>query len=251
MAGLDERLAGLGGGQGLLVALGIAILLGLRHATDPDHLTAVATLVAGDARHRVRSAARLGLAWGAGHAVTLLVLGLPVVLVGDALPETAQRAAELLVGLVIIGLAVRLLRRWRDGELHLHEHDHRSGVRHVHPHAHEQAHGHAHAAHEHRHASLGRTPRAAFAIGLVHGIGGSAGVGVLLIGAVSGGAAAVTALALFAAGTAVSMALVTTAFAAALATRPAQRRFEALAPALGTAALAFGAWYAVAAVVAV
>src|SRR5919107_630943 len=105
---LDHWIAGLGDG-GILLALAVAVLLGFRHATDPDHITAVATLIAGDERHGARRARRLGLAWGAGHAVTLTAFGLPVVLVGDALPDAVQRGAELAVGVLIVVLAARLL----------------------------------------------------------------------------------------------------------------------------------------------
>src|SRR5215211_2174087 len=73
-----------------------AFLLGLRHAADPDHLTAVSTLVMSDERAG-RRAGLLGLSWGAGHGLTLLALGLPVVLFGDELPEAVQQGAELAV----------------------------------------------------------------------------------------------------------------------------------------------------------
>ena len=68
---LDESLASLFEGAPIAVALGVAFLLGLRHATDPDHLMAVTALVARD-ESGTRSAARLGALWGAGHATALL-----------------------------------------------------------------------------------------------------------------------------------------------------------------------------------
>jgi hypothetical protein len=227
----------------------VATLLGLRHATDPDHLTAVSTLVLSDDRNGARQAGVLGLAWGLGHATTLFAFGLPVVLFRRHLPEPVQRAAEGLIGLVIIGLAVRLLLRWRRGYFHTHPHTHGS-VRHAHPHVHEErkplliapAHTHPHA------EGLGRTPLAAYGIGLVHGTGGSAMVGVLLVGAAAGWANGVAALLLFAGGTAVSMALVSSAFGYALARGPVARRLTRLVPVLGTASLIFGVWYALGAV---
>lgn len=69
----------------------VAILLGLRHATDPDHLTAVSTLVLSDARRATRRATMLGLGWGLGHATTLVAFGLPVVLYGRHLPAVVPR----------------------------------------------------------------------------------------------------------------------------------------------------------------
>ena len=80
MFGIDDTIAELGAGGGIAVALLVALLLGLRHATDPDHLTAVSTLVLGDDPRGTRAAGVLGLAWGLGHALTLLALGLPFLL---------------------------------------------------------------------------------------------------------------------------------------------------------------------------
>ena len=176
MFGLDDHIAELGGEAGSWSALIVALLLGLRHATDPDHLTAVSTLVMSEDERGARRAGRLGLAWGAGHAVTLFALGLPIVLFDSYLPDWLQQGLELAIGAVIVALGVRLLVRWRRGYFHAHVHQHDDGLVHAHPHMHEErAHPHAHG---HPHADgLGRSPRAAFGIGLVHGAGGSAGVG--------------------------------------------------------------------------
>ena len=114
-------------------------------------------------------------------------------------------------------------------------------LRHAHPHVHEHAGAHVH---EHRHEeAVGRSPRAAFGIGLVHGAGGSAGVGILLIAGIEANAEAAVALALFAAGTAISMALVSAGWGRLLVSGAVERRLAVLAPAFGTASLAFGCWY--------
>ena len=102
MFGLDHYLASFSDGTTLVLVVAVAILLGLRHATDPDHLAAVTTLLASTER-RARDAARLGLAWGAGHALTLFALGVPIVLYRAYLPETVQRAAETAIGFLIAG----------------------------------------------------------------------------------------------------------------------------------------------------
>src|SRR3954447_1215744 len=167
MSGLDDQIAGLGHGAAFAIVAVVAVLLGLRHATDPDHLTAVTALVAGGERD-ARGAGRLGLSWGLGHATSLFAFGVPIVLFRSYLPEPLQMAAEAAVGVVIVVLAVRLLLRWRSGALH-----------HAHPHD-------------------ARTRRQAYGIGLVHGMGGSAGVGVLLLASIPGHAQALLALALFA-----------------------------------------------------
>ena len=170
MFGLDDRIAALSNGGSVWIVLAVAVLLGLRHATDPDHLAAVSTLVAGGRDRAARRAGRLGLAWGVGHAVSLFAFGLPVLLLDSYLPERVQQAAETAIAVVIVYLAVRLLFRWRRGEFHSHAHRHG-----------QEQHVHTHAKHEHRHA---RTGLGAFGIGLVHGMGGSAGVGILLVASI-------------------------------------------------------------------
>jgi high-affinity nickel permease len=241
MFGLDEWIAELGQAHPLLLATLVAALLGLRHATDPDHLSAVTTLVAGDDDRRRSHAARLGLAWGAGHATTLVLFGIPIVIASSYLPERVLEAAEVLIGFVIIALAVRLLVRWRRRRVHLHSHRH-GDVEHTHPHEHAHS-----AAHEHAHAAS-RTPVAAYGIGVVHGLGGSGGVGILLLASISSKPLAVAALLVFAALTAVSMAICSGALGTMLSTRRATRRFDTVAPALGLASAAFGAWYIAAAI---
>jgi ABC-type nickel/cobalt efflux system permease component RcnA len=234
---LDGLLSSAADGHGLALVLVLAFALGLRHAADPDHLVAVSTIVATSRERGGRLAARLGAAWGVGHALTLLVFGLPVVLLGAVLPEPVQRGAEALIGLVIVLLALRLLVLWRRGAFHVHEHEHETGRHaHVHAHAREEAHGHGHPV---------RTTRQAFALGTVHGLAGSAGVTLLLLAAVPAGTAAL-ALAVLAGGTALSMSLLSFAVGSALG-RSGARAVQRGVPVLGWAALLFGAWYALAA----
>jgi hypothetical protein len=93
-------------------------------------------------------------------------------------------------------------------------------------------------------AHAGRTPRQAYGIGLVHGMGGSAGVGVLLLASITDRTLAAAALAVFALFTAVSMTLVSTGLGAMLGHAAVRRWFNTAAPALGAASLIFGTWYA-------
>lgn len=225
MLGLDDWIAGLSDGGSVLVVLLVATMLGLRHAADPDHIAAVTTLVASGRERAARSAARLGAWWGLGHAVTLVAFGLPILLVERYLPERVQQGAETAVAALIVFLAIRLLLRWRHGMLATFSREtpgdgHRHGV---------------------------RTRFGAFGIGLVHGMGGSAGVGVLLLAAISDETVAIGALLVLALFTAVSMTLVTTGFGATLAIPAVARSAAGVAPALGVASLAFGLWYAAAA----
>ena len=251
MFGLDDKIAALGTGDAFLIVIAVATLLGLRHATDPDHLTAVSTLIASGEEQSGRRAGMLGLAWGLGHATTLVAFGLPIVLFDSYLSDPIQRGAELAVGVLIVALAVRLLVRWRRGYFHAHPHEH-CGEVHRHPHAHELPHAEPRVQHDHRHAeSLGRSPLQAYGIGLVHGMGGSAGVGLLLLAAIPNHVEGLVALVVFALFTAASMAIASTSFGYALSRGPVLRRFVAVAPALGILSLAFGVWYALGAIEAV
>jgi cytochrome c biogenesis protein CcdA len=241
MGAIDGWLEGfLHGPSGVGVILLISLLLGLRHASDPDHLAAVTTLIASEeARKQARKAGFMGFLWGLGHGTTLVLLGLPLVLFNRYLPDPAQQAAETLIGVIIVFLAVRLLLRWRRGLYHVHTHSHdgEASHRHVHSHAHSESHRHAHPIPQ-------RTPLSAYGIGLVHGIGGSGGLTLLLLSTISNQAEAAGALLIFAAGTAVSMALLSTAFGLVIAGGPIGRNFERVAPVLGVLSMAFGIWYA-------
>jgi hypothetical protein len=211
MFGLDDHLAHLSSGGSILVVILVATLLGLRHATDPDHIAAITTLVASGGERARRRAVELGAWWGLGHALTLILFGVPILLFEAYLPEAVERGAETAIAAMIVYLAVRLLVRHRHGQ------DHRHRV---------------------------RRPLTAFGIGLVHGMGGSAGVGVLLLAAIPSKPLAVASLGVLAFFTAVSMTVVTTGFGATLASR--RDGMTAAAPAVGLVSLAFGLWYAAA-----
>jgi hypothetical protein len=230
----DAWLHGLFAGAPLLAAMGIAALLGLRHASDPDHLVAVTSLVA-SGRSGPRSAARLGAWWGFGHASMLLAIGLPLIFFKSELPGWLAAGAEKAVGVVILLLAGRVLVKWLCGAYgarrHAHpdrEGDHRHLQRSRHPHRHDRV----------------RTPRQAFAIGLLHGLAGTGAVVLLLLAALPTQLEAAAALAVFAPASVISMAACTTAFAWVLTRRPIEPVYRTvLIPALGLFGLSFGLWY--------
>ncbi len=231
---VDAWLTGLLDGAPLLVALGIAFLLGLRHASDPDHLVAVTSLVAAEDGD-TRKAARLGAWWGAGHASVLLVLGLPLIFLKGSLPAWLESGAERAVGVVILALALRVMVKWLRGDYRASAHDHAGG------------HGsrrHLRTGGEHRHVSV-RTPAQALSIGMLHGLAGTGAVVLLLIAALPSQLEAALALALFAPMSVVSMALCTSAFAWVL-TRPVVEPVyrTVLIPSLGLFGVLFGLSYA-------
>jgi ABC-type nickel/cobalt efflux system permease component RcnA len=239
---LDAWLTGLFSGASLIVALGIALLLGLRHASDPDHLVAVTSLVAAD-RGDTRAARRLGAWWGMGHASVLVLIGLPLIFLKSSLPSSVESAAEKAVGVVIVLLALRVIAKWIRGDYRVGAHahpepdttdaSHPSTTRHL-----RRGQG---TTHRHRHV---RTPQQALGIGMLHGLAGTGAVVLLLLAALPGKLEAAAALAVFAPASMVSMALCTSLFAWVL-TRPVVEPVyrTVLIPALGLFALLFGTWY--------
>jgi high-affinity nickel permease len=233
---LDHLITGLFEGAPLAVALGIAFLLGLRHASDPDHLVAVTSLVAaddGDTRH----AARLGAWWGVGHAAALLALGVPLIAFKAQLPGWLESGAEKAIGAVILLLAARVIYKWARG-------DYRANA-----HAHESAHAHSRhlrrgSSEPHGHVKV-RSRGQAMAIGLLHGLAGTGAVVVLLIAALPTQFEAALALAVFAPMSVISMAACTAAFAWVL-TRPVIEPLyrSVLIPGFGMFGVMFGLWYA-------
>src|SRR5512133_2153474 len=179
----------------------LGFFLGMRHATDPDHVIAVTTIVA---RHRQRGAAALiGALWGVGHTLTILVVGGGIILLGWTVPTRMGLSLELAVGVMLIVLGIRNLSGI--GALETESpapsgHDH-SGM-HVHAHAHGDyvhTHGHSHAPESHPH-SPEETPLARIdgwlgrlgtyqairpvVVGIVHGLAGSAAVALLVLAAI-------------------------------------------------------------------
>jgi ABC-type nickel/cobalt efflux system permease component RcnA len=234
---IDAWLEGLFASAPLVVALLIALVLGLRHASDPDHLVAVTSLVAADGGD-VRGAARLGAWWGAGHAGALLLIGIPLILFKSSMPAWLEQGAETAVGVVILLLALRIVVKWLRGDFRAGRHAHqRPGDSEAHRHLHHRDES------EHRHRNV-RTPRQALGIGLLHGLAGTGAVALLLIAALPGRVEAAAALAVFAPMSAVSMTLCTTAFAWLLTRRLIDPLYRTvLIPAFGIFGLLFGGWY--------
>ncbi|HEX6651688.1 MAG TPA: hypothetical protein VF072_03010 [Thermoleophilaceae bacterium] len=211
MEHLDHALSGLFDGAPLVVALGIALLLGLRHASDPDHLVAVTSLVAAEDGD-TRQAARLGAWWGVGHACALIALGIPLIAFRARMPAWLESGAEKAIGAVILVLAARVILRWLRPPAHSHS---------------------------------PRTRRQALSIGLLHGLAGTGAIVVLLIAALPTQLESALALAVFAPMSMVSMTACSAGFAWVL-TRPAVEPLyrTVLVPGLGVFGVMFGLWYA-------
>lgn len=213
-------------------ALALAAALGLRHASDPDHLVAVTSLVSARGCD-VRAGVRLAAWWGLGHAVTLLAIGVPLIALHSSIPIAIQAVAERAIGIVIVVLGLRVIVRWLRGGFRVQTHAHPPAQRHRHV---EQG--------PHDHAAA-RGPAEALAIGSLHGLAGTGAVIVLMIATLESTLTALAALAVFAPMSVVSMAMCTGAYCWLLTRRvvePVYRR--ALMPALGVFAVVFGGWYA-------
>jgi len=183
---------------GILAVSGIGLLLGFRHAFEPDHLAAVSTLAtrAGS----LFAACRLGLAWALGHTTSVgVVVGL-IMLGGWHLPARFSPGADGLVALLLIGLGGSVLLRYARGRWHMHAHTH-EGAPHLHLHSHAQD-----ASHLHAHAPA--DARRSLGFGILHGLAGSAAILLLLVAAAPTRAEQLAYFLAFGVGTAVGMLLV-------------------------------------------
>ncbi len=169
---------------------------GAAHAlSGSDHLAALAPL----AVDRPAGAWRVGLRWGAGHALAVSTMGaLAVALRGRLDLEAASRRGEALAGVALVALGIWGFRRAVSRFVHVHEHEH-DGLRHRHLHLHPAGARHAHgAAHQHRHL--------AFGFGVLHGVAGASHfLAVLPALALPGRGQAAAYVAAFALGTLASM----------------------------------------------
>jgi High-affinity nickel-transport protein len=253
---------------GSTAPLGIALLgllLGMRHATDPDHVIAVTAILSRE--RRLAAATRVGVIWGLGHTLTVLAVGAAIIIFKLAVPVRLGLAMEfavaitlILLGLGTVGALVRriasrlfgtatpyaedLLENLpKDLIVHSHSHTH-DGAAHHHPHVH-GADGEFHR--EHVLAPGAPPPLAArrpllrsFGVGLVHGLAGSAAIALLVLSAIPEPLWATLYLAIFCVGTIIGMGLITTAIATPMIV--ASRRMSSLHERLvtGSGLLSFG-----------
>jgi len=154
--------------------LSLGFFLGLKHATESDHLVAVSTIVA--ERKGLWSSMIIGGLWGLGHTISLVAAGVFVLLLDFKISERTERALEFCVGAMLVLLGLNVLRKLlQGGNLHFHAHEH--GNR---PHAHPHIHDLGKKDEPHTHHSFPFSPRALI-IGMVHGLAGSAALMLLVL----------------------------------------------------------------------
>jgi high-affinity nickel-transport protein len=211
----------------LLATIAIGFVLGIRHATDPDHVIAVSTITSRE--QSVKKAALIGVVWGIGHTLTLVAVGAAIVLFRVTMPARIGPALELVVALMLVILGISNLRAtWP--QLHLHASDGEGAPRY---HAHgDYVHAHSHAhAHPHPH-DPDRTPLRVFdrwmssfagypffrplLVGIVHGLAGSAAIALLVMSSIPSPQWAFASLAVFGVGTIMGMVMITIAMASTL-----------------------------------
>jgi ABC-type nickel/cobalt efflux system permease component RcnA len=250
----------------LLAAIGVGFVLGMRHATDPDHVIAVSTIVT--RQRSIRQAGLIGALWGVGHTITIFCVGAAIILFNVTVPPRLGLAMELMVGLMLIllgilnltGLLQRITYRFTPA------HDHGTTAKVVHSHVHHHGdttheHVHSHSPDVHMHLEQlhpEQPPRGLFqralqrlglyqflrplAIGLVHGLAGSAAVALLVLAEIRDPRWATVYLLVFGFGTIAGMMLITLAIGTPFVY--ASQRFSTIHRGLGTAAgllsLAFG-----------
>ena len=177
--------------NGTLVGLlGLGLILGLRHALDPDHIAAVSTIVSES--RSVRRSSLIGTFWGLGHTMSLLIAGVLVVALKVRISDRLALWMEFAVALMLILLGLKAvlkpLRGWR---IHVHQHAH-GGSSHSHVHLHRPSEEHAH---QHRH--LIRSGARPFLVGMVHGMAGSAALMILVLATIPSALAGLIYIAVF------------------------------------------------------
>jgi ABC-type nickel/cobalt efflux system permease component RcnA len=233
----------------LLGILALGFVLGMRHATDPDHVIAITTIVA---RQRgSRGAAWIGAAWGVGHSLTILIVGGGIILFRWVIPERLGISMELAVGVMLVLLGVLTLRdyfRVLPPAGHSHAHAHGDYV-HTHPHGHDpEAHPHGADATpvgwlDRRLGGLrGYQLARPLVVGVVHGLAGSAAVALLVVTTIGNPRWSLFYLFMFALGTIGGMALITSALTLPFAygERVSVRVTGGLRVASGALSLGFG-----------
>ena len=189
-------------GVRLFSVIFLGFLIGMQHAMEADHVAAVASLATHS--RSLGQTARQGAAWGAGHALTLLLFGGLVLVMDTLVPERFAQGLELAVGFMLVLLGLDVLRRLVKERIHFHHHQHGTAV-HFHAHSHEP--GRPHSVDPHQHEHVEAFPLRALLVGMMHGMAGSAALIILTLNSVLSVTQGILYIALFGVGSIVGMAL--------------------------------------------
>jgi ABC-type nickel/cobalt efflux system permease component RcnA len=231
------------------LVLWLGLILGIKHATEVDHLVAIANIVS-ESRSILRSAL-VGMLWGIGHTISVFIVGVLVILLRIEIPPRLATSFEFAVALMIIVLGSRTLhsalRRRKD--IHTHTHSH-GGKVHAHLHFHDDRDAHEIGlANSHNHAKQAKLQGwRAVVVGLVHGLAGSAALTLLVLTQISNDSPmlGLTYLLVFGIGSIGGMLLMTTVMSLPLIWAPAHfgRLGVPVRVLAGIGSVAFGVYYA-------
>ena len=221
--------------------LGLGLVYGLKHATEVDHLVAVSAIVS--EQRKLARAAIVGGLWGAGHTVSLLIVGAFVLALRIAIPELVASWLEFGVALMIIGLGVvAVSRAFRNrADVHIHKHDH-GDQHHAHIHFHEAGTDPGQP-HSHSVARIGLKPTL---VGAMHGLAGSGALTLLVLTQIDSSALGLLYLGVFGAGSIVGMLLMSglVGLPFVLSSRRLSGIHYRVQMIAGAISIAFGIWYA-------
>ena len=230
-------------GSGAAAAVTLGFLLGVKHATDADHVVAVATIVS-EFKNVFRSL-WVGVSWGIGHTVPLLILGIIILALKEVVMESYKSVSsyfEFGVGVMLVVLGLQVYWALRKGRLHTHHHDH-GGDSHLHIHGTHEAKEDSTVQRQHGIFNPGKPffRMKSFVIGLMHGLAGSAAVMLALLPTIDSFIAGLAYLLLFGVGTVLSMSIVTIVLSVPFAvTGPHENLNKIISGIAGSVSIFFG-----------
>lgn len=197
-----DALIGLLQANNPLLIIMAGLMIGLLHAFEPDHLSAVSTQLlnkknppTNSKKLRLKSltinSSFRGALWGMGHTSSIILIGLLIAGLSLNIPSNFFVSAEILVGLMLIILGIfTITNRSILKPKHIHPHTHSNGVSHTHSHSHNENHKHGHKS---------------YLIGCIHGIAGSGSLVALTASTIGGFEMMISFLILFGIGSIIGM----------------------------------------------
>lgn len=226
----------------LFTVLGFGFLLGMRHATDADHVVAITTLLG--KRGKIKHSAIIGILWGLGHSITVTLIAIPIIFFSLVIPPSLEIILEFFVGIMLVALGIftlsgiteKITKRFTPPTIHKHTHESISGKDHAHFHLHLSD-----ILNTTHHIGLFQSARPII-VGLVHGLAGSAAVTLLILSTIKDSLLSAFYLFIFHLGVIIGMMIITTLLGASivLIRRKSEKIHRYLITASGALSLGFG-----------
>jgi len=213
----------------------IAVLMGIKHAIEPDHIVAISTIVCKS--KSFSKASLLGLVWGIGHTLTLFIVGMIAISFKQTISQETAVLLEKLVGVMIGFLGIKILMNYKNSN-HTHVHESSDGDKHKHSHPHT----HSHEDHLDKKSNIYDYLKSMF-VGLVHGLAGSAAMIILTISTVSSAFEGALFIFYFGLGTIISMFMFTTLLGIPFVKSQGFKLNQAMNIVVGVVSITFSAYY--------